>query len=62
MNEIKNNPMPAINAHLSDAQRERLRLTGELADLNANMARLRHAPLRTLDQAGEVAPPTRKEN
>lgn len=62
MNDHKNNPMPVIMAHLSDAQRERLRLTGELCDLNANMERLRHAPLRTLDQAGEVAAPTRKEN
>jgi hypothetical protein len=26
------------------------------------MERLRHTPLRTLDQAGEVAPPARKED
>ena len=62
MNDLKNNPMPVIMARLSDAQREQLRLTGELCDLNANMVHLRHAPLRHLDQAGEVAPPARKED
>ncbi len=61
MNDLKNNPMPAIMHCLSGAQRERLRLTNDTGT-NANMERLRHAPLRLLDQAGEVAPQARKEN
>ena len=62
MNDLKNNPMDAIMHSLADAQYERCRIKRELASLNTNMERLRHAPLRHLDRLGEVASPAHKEN